>query len=130
LPTAIGATKVAQLIVRPSAESMLEQLVHRREMNEELGHIGLQFNELQVAAGSPQAEKALSDVEVRSNHGFLIVGIRFADGSTVLNPDASTNLSVGDTVIVLGHNDDIPQLAAKFSSGTGRMMYRGVAVET
>jgi len=26
LPTAIGATKVAQLIIRPTAENMLEQL--------------------------------------------------------------------------------------------------------
>ena len=81
-------------------------------MNDELDQIGLRFDELEVVADSPLVNKALSDVEVRSNHGFLIVGIRRSDGSTMLNPESSTILMTGDVVIVLGHNDDIPQLAA------------------
>ena len=72
LPTAIGATKVAQLIIRPTAENMLEQLTSHRVMTEELGNIGLQFNELQVAEGSPLVDKSLGAIEVRSNHGFFI----------------------------------------------------------
>jgi voltage-gated potassium channel len=129
LPTAIGATKVAQLIIRPTAENMLEQLTSHRVMTEELGNIGLQFNELQVAEGSPLVDKPLGAIEVRSNHGFLIVGIRHEDGSTVLNPPSSTPLSTGDVVIVLGHNDDLPQLAERFSSRGGRITYRGVTME-
>lgn len=129
LPTAIGATKVAQLIIRPSAENMLEQLTSQSNIGEELGHIGLRFDELKVAAGSSLVDKALSDIEVRSNHGFLIVGIRHEDGSTVLNPPSSTKLDTGDTVIVLGHADDIPQLAQRFSSSTRKIRYRGGTVE-
>jgi len=114
LPTAIGAAKVAQLVIRPTAENMLEQLTCQSDMNEELGHIGLRFDELKVSAGSPLVAKKLSDIEVRSNHGFLIVGILHADGSTVLNPNSETSLSTSDIVIVLGHDDDIPQLAERF----------------
>ncbi len=40
LPTAIGATKVAQLIIRPTAENMLEQITHQSSMQEELGTLG------------------------------------------------------------------------------------------
>lgn len=130
LPTAIGASKVAQLIIRPSAENMLEQLTSRGNMKEELHHIGLQFDELEVTDGSPLIHKTLSELEVRSNHGFLIVGIRHADGSIHMNPDSDTPLDAGDVVIVLGHNDDIPQLAERFSGSSEKMMYRGVTFES
>lgn len=130
LPTAIGATKVAQLIIRPTAENMLEQLTSQGNINEELGHIGLQFDELEVTANSSLVNKALNNIEVRSNHGFLIVGIRRVDGSTVMNPSSDTILLAGDVVIVLGHSDDIPQLAERFRATTNKIMYRGVTVET
>lgn len=129
LPTAIGAAKVAQLIIRPSAESMLEQIKEKSDVHNELADIGLQFDELEVTADSTLAEQRLCDIEVRSNHGFLIVGIRKADGSTQLNPDSETRLQAGDTVIVLGHNDDIPQLAAKFATTKRTITYRGVTQE-
>jgi voltage-gated potassium channel len=128
LPMAIGATKVAQLIIRPSAENMLEQLTHQGSIKEELSHIGLQFDQLEVAVGSLLANKSLSDIELRSNHGFLVVGIQYADGTTKLNPPPDSSLSIGDTVIVLGHRDDIPQLAARFSSAPKTITYRGVTV--
>lgn len=129
LPTAIGATKVAQLIIRPTAENMLEQLTAQSNIGEELSHIGLQFDELEVAPNSSLVDKVLSDLEVRSNHGFLIVGIRHADGSTILNPPSTTALATGDTVIVLGHSDDIPQLAQRFSARGRKITYRGGTVE-
>lgn len=129
LPTAIGASKVAQLIIRPTAENMLEQLTSQSNMSDELSQIGLQFDELEVAGGSSLVDKQLNHIEVRSNHGFLIVGIRHADGSIVLNPPSHTNLATGDVVIVLGHGDDIPQLAQRFSSSASNMTYRGATME-
>ncbi|PQO35233.1 potassium channel protein [Blastopirellula marina] len=129
LPTAIGAKKLAQMIIRPSAENMLEQLTHRSDLNEELGRIGLHFDELEVATGSPLVNKPLGEIELRSNHGFLIVGIRHPDGSTILNPPPETRLIAGDIVIVLGHDDDIPQLAERFSSAKSKIMYRGAMID-
>ena len=128
LPTAIGASKVAQLIIRPTAESLLEQVTSQSDMQEELHNIGLQFNELKVNSDSPVSNRALSEIEVRSNHGFLIVGIRHADGSIELNPPSSTILMPGDIVIVLGHDNDIPNLANKFASTTNYITYRGMKV--
>ncbi|MGE0608407.1 MAG: TrkA family potassium uptake protein [Pirellulales bacterium] len=128
LPMAIGAKKLAQLIIRPSAENMLEQLTNQGELNEELGRIGLQFDELEVAANSSLVDRALSDIDLRSNHGFLIVGVRRTDGTTLLNPSPSTRLAAGDTVIVIGRDNDIPQLAAKFFSGKQNTQYRGASM--
>ncbi len=128
LPTAIGATKVAQLIIRPTAENMLEQLTRHGNMNEDLDSIGLRFDELRVAPESSLCDKGLSSIEIRSNHGFLIVAIRHADGSTSLNPTPDTILRADDTVIVLGHHDDIPQLADRFTSARRVNTYRGAAI--
>ncbi|MBS0264729.1 MAG: potassium channel protein [Planctomycetes bacterium] len=125
LPMAIGAKKLAQLIIRPSAENMLAQLTHQSDMHEDLGRIGLQFDELEVAGDSALANRALSELELRSNHGFLIVGVRHADGSTLMSPPPTTKLAVGDVVIVIGRDGDIPQLAAKFSSKPQLTTYRG-----
>jgi voltage-gated potassium channel len=129
LPTAIGATKVAQLIIRPSADHMLDQLAAQRDMNEDLGHIGLRFDELEVAQDSPLIDKSLSEIDVSSNLGFLIVGIRGIAGGTTLNPPATTKLCKGDVVIVLAHSEEIPQLASRFSISKKAMMYRGVVVQ-
>ena len=125
LPMAIGAKKLAQLIIRPSAENMLSQLTQQSDMHEDLGRIGLQFDELEVAAGSALVDKALSEIVLRSNHGFLIVGVRHVDGTTLLSPPSDTKLASGDVVIVIGRDNDIPQLAAKFSGKPSNMSYRG-----
>lgn len=130
LPTAIGASRVAQLIVRPTAENVLEELPSDRGFTEELGQIGLQFDELEVTHDSPLANRHLNELEVRSNHGFLVVGIRKSDGTVVMNPSGDVALTAGDVVIVLGHENDIPQLAERFTAKKAKIMYRGQMMET
>jgi len=129
LPTAIGATKMAHLIVRPTAENLIEQVTQQSNLGEELQQIGLIFHELEVGDDSALNGKALSDIELKSNHGFLIVAIRSATGAVVLNPPSDSTLTGGDTVVVLGHSDDIPKLAERFGAKQPKMMYRGVTVE-
>ena len=129
LPTAIGASKVAQLIIRPSAENMLEQITSQNGMKDDLNQIGLEFDEIPIDATSALAERTLGDIEVRSNHGFLVVGIRQSDGNTILNPPTDTKLAAGDVVIVLGHENDTAQLAERYASGRNKMTYRGVTIE-
>lgn len=129
LPTAIGASKVAQLIIRPTAENMLEQLASDSGVKDELGHIGLQFDELQVTGDSSLVNKQLASLEVRSNHGFLVVGIRRVDGTMHMNPGGETVLRAGDVVVVLGRDSDIPQLAERFSSKKNTLVYRGQTME-
>ncbi len=129
LPTAIGAKKLAQLITRPTAENMLEQIQDQSSMIDDLRQIGLEFDELKVQAGSILVDQAISEIEIRSNHGFLIVGIRHVDGANEIHPDPRTKLVAGDVVVVLGHKDDIPELASRFSAKRAKMTYRGATIE-
>ncbi len=125
LPTAIGAHKIAQMVIRPSAENLLEQISQQSNLIEELGQLGLQFNEMRVEPNSTLVDQLISQIEIQSNHGFLIVGVRHADGKSVMNPPIDTKLQVNDVVIVLGHSDDIPKLAKRFTSTAPQIQYRG-----
>lgn len=129
LPTAIGAKKLAQMIIRPSAENLLEQLTSGGDMDEDLGRIGLRFEELHVPPEGAITGKAIADIELRGNLGFLIVGVRTADGATTLHPPPSTTLAAGDTVIILGHGEEMPELAARFTAKRDKITYRGVTID-
>jgi len=129
LPSAIGAQKVAQLIIRPSAESLLAQLTTQSDMNEDLQQLGLQFYELSVPENSPLVEQPLRDMEIRGNHSVVVVAVRDIDGHTTLQPDPTFTIRAGTTIIVLGHKNDIPKMAGKLAVKSQKMTYRGVQID-
>ena len=124
LPAAIGAQRIADLIIRPSAESFLERCRMKTGFSEELGKMGLHFAEMTVGAESSLIGRPISEIEVRGNQGFLIVAVRLKNGMTMVDPPSDTKLNEGDLVIVLGHNADIPQLEARYSMRK-TITYRG-----
>lgn len=73
-------------------------------------------------------------IEIGGNHGFLIVGLRRANGTVQVNPSDEEVLREGDTVIVLGHAGDLPALrrcaAATSSSGVCSTGARGCGSAT
>jgi voltage-gated potassium channel len=131
MTTSIGASKISQLIMRPTADELLDRLTRSTDSGADLDQIGLEFDELLIGSDSPLVDKSLGEIEVRGAHGYLIVGIRRSDGSTTMHPPASTEVHVGDVVVVLGYRDDIPELAARLSSSSPtespRVTYRGVS---
>lgn len=131
MTTTIGAARISQLILRPTADELLDQLSTGSDRRPDLDHIGLEFDELQIDASSPLAGKTLADIEIRGAHGYLVVGIRSSEGSTIMHPPADTPINVGDVVVVLGYQDDIPELAARWSPGSTprTMTYRGVTTQ-
>jgi voltage-gated potassium channel len=129
LPSAIGARQISHMIARPSAENLLRDTAdHQFGLNDELGKIGLQFDELQVPAGSTLIGKPIADIEIRGNHGFLVVALRRQDGTVLLSPDESECLRQGDTVIVIGRDCDLPQLASRYTLKR-EVRYRGATIE-
>lgn len=130
LPSAIGARQISHLIVRPSAEHLLQETAtHQFGLNDELRKIGFQFDELQVPAGSPLVGKPLADIEIRGNHGFLVVALRREHGAVDLNPSDDERLREGDTVIVIGRDCDLPQLASRYTLKR-EVRYRGATLHT
>lgn len=115
LPAAIGAFRIAHLLVHSSAECLLEEAGTRASLNDELNQIGLHFDELRIPRGSPLDGHTLADIEVKGHRGFLIVALRKADGKMLLNPGGETPLGADDTVIVVGHRDDLPKFVQRYT---------------
>ncbi len=128
LPAAIGAQRIANLITRPSAEDFLASRDELRgDLGDELAKLGLQVEELTLPPGCPLTGHPIGDIEIGGNHGFLIVGLRRADGRVTVNPDDSETLSDGDTVIVVGHKNDLPELRKRYELER-EVYYRGARV--
>ncbi len=124
LPALIGATKIGQMILRPSADEMLQQATGTMYLNDEFKAIGLEIKEIEVQAGSPLCEQSLSEVDVGT--GVVIVAVRRPDGQCIRDMQASVKLGPGDIFIVLGQQGAVPQLARKARTRTA-VSYRGAA---
>lgn len=127
LLAAIGAARITQLITRPTADELLRDAMNANYLNDELQLIGLQLAECRIESGSPLDGQSLRNVERSGSSNWLIVAVKKPDGSILRHPPAETILQSQDIVVLLGHQDEVPQLAVKAKSNTGQF-YRGVRV--
>jgi voltage-gated potassium channel len=124
LPAALSGIRMASLITRPTTVDFFAQAEERRQLDEMLNHIDVQLDELVVEADSSLIHKSIREIEVRSKGTFIIVALQRADGTVAVHPNQSLVLNVGDTLIILGHQSDIPQFARHYELKNKRR-YRG-----
>ncbi|MCA9128238.1 MAG: potassium channel protein [Planctomycetales bacterium] len=115
LPANIGADRLANMILRPSAESLLKQAELPEGLNDDLLSIGLRLDELEVQPGSPLIGGTIADLKIHGTTPFLIVALRKAAGEVLLNPNRSMSLGLGDCVVILAHDEDIPRLCDRYA---------------
>jgi len=102
-PYVIGATRMAQAILRPSVVDFIEIAT--------AGHnLELQMEEILVRSGSRLAEQTLLTSGIRKDLGTIIVGIKKGDGKMVFNPASETTIAAGDILITLGERPAIENL--------------------
>jgi voltage-gated potassium channel len=111
LPALIGATKIAQMILRPSADELLQQATGTMYLNEELKAISLELMEIEIQAGSSLCEQSLDEVEVSS--GFVIVALRRPGGQCIRDLQSKVKMGLGDIFIILGHKGAVPEIARR-----------------
>ncbi|MHC4876739.1 MAG: potassium channel family protein [Planctomycetota bacterium] len=123
LPAAIGATRIARLITRPSVEDVLEREVALESLNTDLGQIGLQISEFRIPSNSEFVNRTLSDVAFGSTMQFVVIALRHPDGEVIRNPPPDSALQPDDTIIVLAQEEAIPSL--KKTVIGQQILYRG-----
>ena len=123
LPAAISAQRIAHLISRPAALDFLEQKDERQHLSQLLAQVNVQIDELVVAPNSDLVGRTIKQIEVRGKGAFIVIALR-RHQTTEAHPDQNTILNGGDTVIVMGHQGDIPQFA-KTHALKRQMRYRG-----
>ena len=123
LPAAISAQRITHLISRPAALAFLEQKDERQHLSELLAQVNVQIDELVIAPNSDLVGRTIKQIEVRGKGAFIVIALR-RHQATEAHPDQNTILNGGDTVIVMGHQGDIPQFA-KTHALKRQMRYRG-----
>jgi voltage-gated potassium channel len=111
-PYAIGGFRMAQAVLRPAVVDFIE-LATRTE------HLDLQIEETRVAAGSKLAGATLLSSRVRQDLGVIIVVIKKKQGQMLYNPPGDALIQAGDTLIALGHRQQLDQLEAMAGSAPG-----------
>jgi voltage-gated potassium channel len=102
-PYAIGGSRVAQAVLRPTVVDFID-LATRSE------HFELQMEESHIEPQSTLDGASISNSLLHKKHGIFIVAIKKASGQMVYNPPGDTVLTGGDTLIALGHREQLDYL--------------------
>lgn len=102
-PYTIGATRMAQAVLRPSVMDFIEIATAGQNLE-------LQLEEIRVQSGSKLNGQSLEQTGIRKDLGLIIVGIRSGSAPMIFNPPADTSISPGDILIALGPQSSIVEL--------------------
>jgi voltage-gated potassium channel len=117
-----GATRIAHIIVRPTAEDLLLEATGQAYLNEEFKKIGLELSEVEIKPESSLVGETVGDVELGG--GFVLVAVKRRDNSVVRKPAPALALEVGDVLMILGHSEALPQIVRRAKPRTA-VTYRG-----
>jgi voltage-gated potassium channel len=106
LPAVIGAQQMADIILRPHAANLIYGVSG--------ASIDATMEELTIALGSALDGKTIRDAETRQKHRVLIVAVRRAEGELIFNPDADLDFRAGDTLVIIGQNNDVREFRKMF----------------
>lgn len=111
LPAAVSGSRIANLITCPSTFDFFQQKEEQNYLNDLLMQIEVQIDELNISDISPLIGKTVRELEIRGKGAFIVVALRRYDGELITHPNPSLLLNRGDVLIVLGHQQDLPQFA-------------------
>lgn len=107
LPAAIGAQRIAAMIIRPSTVELLELVTGR-------GVMDVALDELPISQGSPIIDQTVQTIEARKRFSLLVVAVKRASGDMSFNPDEKLRFAVGDTIILMGRVEDIERFRGEY----------------
>lgn len=130
LPSSLSGERAAQMLLRPAmvdffSDQDLSGLEH------ELRALGLQIEQFEVDANSSLIGRTVGELESSGDGGFLVIAIRQTGGNVVRNPPKHFRFSEEDSVLFMGHDEDIPHLQKAFTIANLRpavrrpLTYRG-----
>ncbi|MFM7191315.1 MAG: potassium channel family protein, partial [Microcystaceae cyanobacterium] len=114
LPLTVGAIQMANLITQSNLRDVINRPDERGYLNDLLANIDVQLDELSVPSHSQALGRTIMEMEVRSKGAFIVIALRRADGRTILHPHPSQILNDQDTMIVIGHREEIPRFAERY----------------
>lgn len=102
-PYAIGARRMAQLIVRPTVMDFIDFAMKSSEL-------GLRMEEIVVSEAATFAGRTLMESGLRKKYDIIVVAIKRGDQPMIFNPKPDEKIMAGDILILLGDSDHISSL--------------------
>ena len=104
-PEQVSAEPSSGAIIASRSNALTQEAMHARRQEE-----------ARIEAGSALAGLSLRESPVRHEMDLILVAVRRRDGEMLFNPSAETVLQEGDTLIALGHGENLGQLQARCAS--------------
>ena len=102
-PYDMGATSMAQRILRPTVTNFLDLAFGDRRTD-------IQMEEIPVSPSSHLANIMLKDSGIRQQFDLIIIAIKKPDDSMIFNPSFETVIKSGDTVIAVGEVKNLQKM--------------------
>lgn len=99
-PASIGGTRIAQLLARPAIAAFLDRL----------GDDGTDFTLEEVVVRRELDGQSLGSAELPERFGCTVLAIHHRDGSLEVQPGRDAVLATGDTLIVMGGEEEVTLL--------------------
>lgn len=130
LPSTLSGERAAQMILRPA---MVDFFAGKdlSALEQELRGLGVQIEQFEVDGGSSLIGRTVGELESSGDGGFLVIAIRRTGGALIRNPEKGFTFSEEDSVLFMGHEEDIPHLREAFAIANLRpavrrpLIYRG-----
>ena len=108
-PQVAAGTRMAMAALRPNVVDFMTVAA--------LGDkSGLRIEEVRVPDGSRFIGQSFRDIDIRAKFGLNIIGVRKPDGQMLYNPTADYLISNGDTLIMVGENNQLFRIEELFGS--------------
>jgi voltage-gated potassium channel len=101
-PQEIGGARMAAFLLRPHVAEFLDVVMHDQALE-------FRLEEIPIPADSPLTDITIGDAAIRRRTGALVLALR-QDGRFILNPEPSTQLQVGQILIVIGTETELKAL--------------------
>lgn len=105
-PSTIGGRRIAQILTRPAVADFLDSISG--------GGVDYTLEEVPIIAGSGLVGTTLREAGIRERFGCTVVAVRHGSGLDT-HPSADAPLEEGDTLVVMGSQDDVTELRRRFS---------------
>lgn len=131
LPSTLSGERAAQMILRPTMVDFFDDQ-DLTGLDQELRGLGLQIEQFDVDGKSALIGRTVGELESNGDGGFVVIAVRRIGGTLVRNPPKTFSFAEEDSVLFLGHDEDIPNLREAFAIANLRpavkqpRSYRGV----
>ena len=103
-PNEIGGSRMASLMLRPTVIAFLDIITHA-------GDLILDLEDVVICENSNIMNKSLREVKIPEKTGLIVLAIKKDYSKKLLfNPSSDEILKTGDTMVVLGTEDQVIQL--------------------